>query len=125
MYLKETATTEIYTYLHTLSLRDGLACCFHDVPAQGLGQFGQGPGSGRPGGKGEGIAVAVARHAEDARLPRAEADGGAPAHQHLAARQRGMAAELDLHGRREPAPRIARLRKIGRASWQERGCQYV
>src|SRR3546814_9532665 len=72
MYLKETATTEIYTYLHTLSLRDGLACCFHDVPAHGLGQFGQVPGSGRPGGKGEGLAVAVARHAEDARLPRSE-----------------------------------------------------
>src|SRR3546814_18705802 len=31
----------------------------------------------------------------------------------MAARQRGMAAELDLHGRREPAQRIVRLRIVG------------
>src|SRR3546814_5803129 len=49
-FFNETSTTEIYTYLHTLSLHDALRISRARAPRRGLPRRGRGRNSSRPGG---------------------------------------------------------------------------
>src|SRR3546814_5178229 len=78
MYLffvcKDTATTEIYTYGHTLSLHDALPICRGQLPEdRDLDQHERGERQDHPGQSERGAAVAVAQVLDRERAPQRHA----------------------------------------------------
>lgn len=87
--------------------------CLDDVPAHPRRQLRQRLRRAGPGRQRQFIAIARTGHGQHPGMTGAEAYGIAP-HQHMAARQRGMAAQLHLDRRGEPAQRIIGLRIVRR-----------